>query len=523
MALRSTLVPKSQSGAALRPSARTGRVSGRRQSIDQPVASLFDGQSLPRPRPKSIAPRSKLVAAGRLVVVANRLPVNYAEGQAPAQWSRSTGGLVTAVESVMKLRSSVWVGWAGAAGRAIKPLKFDGIALRPVGLTAKEVEDFYHGMSNRTLWPLYHDAIRTPEFRRRWWHCYQEANRHFARAAISVAGRNDVIWVHDYHLQLVPRMIREARPKARIGFFMHIPFPPEELFAWLPWRTSIVRGLLGADVIGFQTAENAQNFSRLARRYAGAEGTDSELQSEGRRIRVGAFPISIDFDSFERLAAQRQVIELAESIRQRLDPDRTVILSVDRLDYTKGIEFRLHALEELFRQRRLSVQKCVFVQIAIPSREPLPDYAKIRTEIERTVGRINGQVSEPGRVAVHYFRRSVSREELVAYYLAADIMLVTPLRDGMNLVAKEYVACRRDHTGVLVLSEFAGAAKELRRALLINPRDIDGLASTLVQAVNLPAEDAKKRMAILRMKVRRHDVLHWAESFLDALSPPSAD
>jgi trehalose 6-phosphate synthase len=421
------------------------------------------------------------------------------------------------MEPVLRQRAGVWVGWTGSPGRAPRPFENEGLSIRPVALSSGEVERFYHGMSNRTFWPLYHDAIRTPEFHREWWRTYGEVNERYARAASRSASRHDLFWVHDYHLQLVPQMIRDRRPRQRIGFFLHIPFPPEELFAWLPWRTALLRGMLGADVVGFQTAENAQNFSRLARRYAGAQGTDTELEHEGRRIRVLSCPISIDFAEFNDLASRPEVQAEAQQIRARVGRKRRIILSVDRLDYTKGIDVRLYAVEEMFRRRRVSVDNAVFVQIAVPSREPVPDYAQMRSTIEETVGRINGEFSEPGRVAVHYFRRSVSRAQLVAYYLAADVMLVTPLRDGMNLVAKEYVACRRDNTGVLVLSEFAGAARELRRAILVNPRDVDGMVAAIDAALRMPRAEMTRRMAILRMQVRRHDVDFWANTFLQDL------
>jgi trehalose 6-phosphate synthase len=326
-------------------------------------------------------------------------------------------------------------------------------------------------------------------------------NRRFARAAARAARRGDAVWVHDYHLQLVPAMLRELKPDLRIGFFMHVPFPPEELFAWLPWRTDILRGLLGADLVGFQTQAAMQNFSRLARRYTTAVGTDSELEFGGRAVRCGSFPISIDFDAFDALARDPEVVRDAESIRQRLGARRKVVLSVDRLDYTK-----------------VSADRCVLVQIAVPTRDPLPDYARIRASVEHAVGRINGEHASPGRVAVHYFRRTLTRRELVAWYLAADVMLVTPLRDGMNLVAKEYVACRTDNSGVLVLSEFAGAARELRRAVLVNPRDLDGMVAAISHALKMDADEAAQNMSLLRSMVRRHDVRFWAESFLGALT-----
>ncbi len=454
----------------------------------------------------------------RLIIVANRLPVHRVGVGDGARWESSAGGLVTAMGPVLGRTEGTWVGWSGASGRTPRAFRNGHSAqIKPVSLSPAEVEGFYGGFSNRTLWPLYHDAIRTPEFKREWWWPYVDVNRRYARAAASVAKRGDMVWVHDYHLQLVPKLLREMRPDLRIGFFLHIPFPPEELFAWLPWRQQILEGLLGADVVGFQTYAGAQNFSRSARDLTSAEGTDTELEYQGRKVRVASFPISIDTAWFEHQAAG--AARAAQEIRERVGAKRKIMLCVDRLDYTKGIETRLRAFEEMLRRREMSVNRCVMVQIAVPSREDVPDYAQTRDRVEQLVGRINGEFSGPGRVAVHYFRRNLKREELVAYYRAADVMLVTPLRDGMNLVAKEYVACRVDNSGVLVLSEFAGAARELRRALLVNPRDLDGMASAFGAALTIPRADASHRMAILRTVVRRHDVHDWAEQFLGALEP----
>jgi alpha,alpha-trehalose-phosphate synthase [UDP-forming] len=371
-------------------------------------------------------------------------------------------------------------------------------------------------MSNSTFWPLYHDAIRPPEFRREWWWRYVEVNERFAKAAAAAAHPGDLIWVQDYHLQLVPKMIRALRDDVRIGFFLHIPFPPEELFAWLPWRVQILEGLLGADVVGFQTYQAAQNFSRAARAFTAAEGSDTLLTFEGRKVHAKSFPIAIDTRWFEQTAASEKVSRQAADIRRKVGK-RKILLCVDRLDYTKGIDHRLMAFEEMLRRGNVSVDDCMLMQIAVPSRERVADYAELRTRIEQMVGRINGEYSGPGQIAVHYFRRNLQREELVAYYRAADVMVVTPLRDGMNLVAKEYVATRVDGSGVLVLSEFAGAARELRRALLVNPRDEEGMASTMEAALSLPEDEARQRMAFLRTMVRRHDVFEWASQFVEAL------
>ncbi|MCC6675548.1 MAG: trehalose-6-phosphate synthase [Phycisphaerales bacterium] len=452
----------------------------------------------------------------RLVAVANRLPVHRVGGIYP-RWVTSPGGLVTALAPIVRKTGGAWVGWDGSTERKASPFTHDGIAIRPVSITESEVESFYNKFSNQTLWPLYHDAIRTPIFDRKTWRPYVEVNSRFARAAARTAQPGDWVWVHDYHLQLVPAMIRQIRPDVKIGFFLHIPFPPEELFAWLPWRKQILQGLLGADLVGFQTYAAVRNFSRLARDFTTAEGTDTALEYEGRTVAVNAFPISIDFKSFEDVARSRESSEAGALIRQRVGVGRKILLCVDRLDYTKGIDARLQAYELLLNSGRVSVDDAVLVQIAVPSRERVFEYADLRQEIDRMVGRINGDHSVPGRVAVHYFRRNFSREELIAYYRAADIMVVTPLRDGMNLVAKEYIASRVDSTGVLILSEFAGAARELRRAVLVNPRDVEGLAEAMVTAIRTPVKEARHNMNILRMQVRRHDVFEWADQFLRAL------
>jgi trehalose 6-phosphate synthase len=452
-----------------------------------------------------------------LIVLANRLPVQRGTS---GSWERSPGGLVSALKPVLESRPSTWIGWAGVSGRhAPRATTHDDIRIHPISIRRGEVDGFYHGLSNSTLWPLYHDAVRTPVFNLDWWDPYVAVNKRFALAADRAARRGDIVWIHDFHLQLVPQILRARRPDLRIGFFMHIPFPPEELFAWLPWRRAILDGLLGSDVVGFQTQSDAQNFSRAARRFTDGEGTDTLLHVNGREIRVGAFPISIDFAEIENLARADRTEKRAAEIRQRLIPTRKVLLAVDRLDYTKGIESRLLAYESLLKSGQLHVDRCVLVQIAVPSREHVPDYMRTRTTIEQLVGRINGEFSEPGRVAVHYFRRSIPRDELAAYFRAADVMIVTPLRDGMNLVAKEFVAARTDGGGVLVLSEFAGAARELRRALLVNPRDIPGVAAVIMDAVNMPHIELRQRMAILRMVVRRHDVYEWAQKFLEAVDP----
>jgi trehalose 6-phosphate synthase len=459
------------------------------------------------------------------VVVANRLPVDLErEPDGTENWKRSPGGLVTALEPMLRSRSGAWVGWPGLADAEAEPFEEDGLQLHPVTLSADDVEDYYEGFSNSTLWPLYHDVVMPPAYHRHWWQAYVRVNERFADATAEVAADGATVWVQDYQLQLLPGMLREMRPDLRIGFFLHIPFPPSELFIQLPWRERIVKGLLGADLVGFHTPGGARNFRALALRLGGATAGKErgEVGVDGRLVRLGAFPISIDSRSLDELSREPEVIERAKELRQELGDPRRVVLGVDRLDYTKGIDVRLHAFEELLDDGQVG-DDIVFVQIATPSRERVDHYVRLRAEIEQTVGRINGEHGSVGHPPVHYLHQSLPRTELTAFYLAADVMLVTPLRDGMNLVAKEYVACRHDEGGVLVLSEFTGAARELTSALLVNPYDTDGVKSAVVQALDMPAAEARKRMKSLRRQVLRNDVDAWARSFLDALGMPAPE
>jgi len=330
-----------------------------------------------------------------------------------------------------------------------------------------------------------------------------------------------MVWVQDYHLQLVPAMLREIRPDLRIGFFMHIPFPPAELFMQLPRRAELLRGILGADLVGFQTRFGAENFIRLAGRLLNLTTTGAQLAVDGRIVRAQAFPISIDVDEMESLGRDRDVIARAKKLREDLGGPDKVILGVDRLDYTKGIEHRLKAYRELLTAGRIKVQDTVMVQVAVPSRERVEHYKILKDKVEREVGRINGEFGRVGVPAVHYLNQSFDRAEVAALYLAADVMAVTPLRDGMNLVAKEYIAARVDNGGALLLSEFTGAAAELPESYLINPHDLDGLKDTLVRALEAPAAESRARMRAMRRHIRGHDVRAWARSYLRALEHPA--
>src|SRR3954449_99490 len=460
------------------------------------------------------------VKKAELVIVANRLPVDRVENPDGSEgWRRSPGGLVTAIEPVMRTSEGAWIGWAGGADDPHHPFVDDGLSLVPVPLSAQEVEEFYEGFSNGTLWPLYHDVVAKPAFHREWWDAYVRVNRRFAEMAAEVAAEGATVWVHDYQMQLVPAMLRELRPDLRIGFFLHIPFPPAELFQQLPWRRQLLEGLLGADVVGFQRPGASQNFVRLVRQRVGHK-THRELVylPDGRTVQAGAFPISIDTPGLEQLARSQPVADRAAEIREELGNPKTLLLGIDRLDYTKGIFSRLRAFGELIADEQVSLEDAVFVQVATPSRERVEQYRRLRDDIDRLVGRLNGDLGRLGRPAISYLHNSFPREEMAALYRAADIMVVTPLRDGMNLVAKEYVACRYDDKGALVLSEFAGAADELRQAYMVNPYDINGMKDAIVTAMRADRKDLARRMKAMRRTVAEHDVKDWARRFLDVLS-----
>jgi alpha,alpha-trehalose-phosphate synthase [UDP-forming] len=466
------------------------------------------------------------VGQASFVVVANRLPVEgYTDQEGSLSWRVSPGGLVAALGPVMARDRGTWVGWSGAADEALDPFQAEGMRLVPITLTADDVRDYYEGFCNATLWPLYHDVTAVPLFDRHWWEAYREVNRRFADVVALEAARAAVVWVQDYQLQLVPALPRAQRPDLRIGFFNHIPFPGYEIYSRLPWRRQVVEGLLGADLIGFQRGDDAANFLRASRKLTGVTTHGSVIGSRPgagphereRQVRAASFPISIDSAGLEALSLQEATQTRARQLRSALGNPEVVLLGVDRLDYTKGILHRLRAYGELLDEGRLDLASAIMVQVASPSRDRVEEYQRLREEIEGVVGRINGDHSSIGRTAIRYLHQSFPKEEMAALYLAADVMLVTPLRDGMNLVAKEYVACNFDLRGRLVLSEFTGAAEELRNAYLVNPYDIDGTKATILEAVGASTGEAARRMRPLRRRVKEFDVYHWANTFLAAL------
>jgi trehalose 6-phosphate synthase len=467
------------------------------------------------PSPAAAGPATQEAFHG-LVVVANRLPVQRTE--ADAEWETSPGGLVRALMGTLRQGGGAWVGWAGSIGDAPSPFEHEGVRLLPLSLDEAEYEGFYEGFSNEALWPLYHDGIRPSTFDPAWWDTYVSVNQRFAEAASRAAAPGGLVWVHDYQLQLVPAMLRELRPDVRIGYFLHIPFPPAELFSRLPWREQVLEGILGADIIGFQRQVAVENFAASASRLLDVAADLPVMKLGPRKTHVGAFPISIDVEEFDTLARMPETVEQAWKLRNRMGSPKHVLLGVDRLDYTKGIVERLRAFERLLEEGRVSPRDTVMVQLAVPTRGRLEHYAEERRQVEQLVGSINGQFGRIGYPIVHYLHQSLSLEELVPLYQAADVMVVTPLGDGMNLVAKEFAASRIDGMGVLVLSEFAGAADELTDALLVNPHDQAALADTLMAALEMSTEEARARMAAIRATVEASDVRRWAASFLALLN-----
>ena len=485
--------------------------------------------------PTSSAPASRIGGEAHeqhdVVIAANRLPVRL-DGE--GGWALSPGGLVTAMTAVMEGRDAVWIGWdgglAGEDEEDAPPARFGDMALRAVSLSETDYGDYYEGFSNGTLWPLYHNGLLSTRFRRSWWAAYRRVNEQFANAAIEATAPDGTLWIHDYHLQLVPAFVRAARPDIRIGLFLHTPFPPSQLLMRLPWREEITDGLLATDVIGFQTPTDARNFLALAHRMGRTDETMpvdpvTEIKVEGRRVAVGSFPISVDVDRIDRLVRDPATIAAAEAFRAELGSPKHLLLGVDRLDYTKGIDARLKAFRELLRDGAIDPDDVAFVQVATPSRDDVRGYSSTRTEIEQLVGAINGDFAQLGKPVLHYLHQNLPFEKLVELFVAADVMLVTPFEDGMNLVAKEYIACRTDGTGVLVLSEFAGTAVELHQALLCNPFDTAGTKRVIETALHLPVEEQRQRVRAMRAHLWSNTVHDWAEGFfrhLDDVHPRPA-
>ncbi len=465
--------------------------------------------------------------ARRLVVVSNRLPVRAERDAGGWRIVPGAGGLVTALAPLLRDRGGMWIGWTGTdedhpeVRAAVEESAEAGYTLRTVPLDAGDVALYYRGFANEVLWPLFHDLAARCVFEPAYWERYRAVNERFAATVARATEPDDFVWVQDYHLLGLAGALRRAGVERDLGLFLHIPFPPPDIFLKLPWRRELVEELLAFDLIGFQTVRDRANFVQCVRallrdgRVVG-RGQVVRLAVGGRMVRVGAFPISIDFREFARGAASSDVAREAWYLHERL-PDRTIVLGVDRLDYTKGIPERIRAIELALERHPELHGRVTFVQVAVPSRADVPEYDALKRRIDELVGRVNGRFTRTGWTPIHYLYRSLSRPELLAHYRAAEVALVTPLKDGMNLVAKEYCAADVDRRGALILSEFAGAAPQLARgALLVNPHDVAGVAGAIREAVEMPAGERRERMDAMRAQIRRHDIHRWADTYLMA-------
>lgn len=427
---------------------------------------------------------------------------------------------MTALDPMLRARGGVWV--SAQESDAHSEIPVEGPELdydtRAVRLSRQRQQAFYSGVSNAILWPLLHSFPTTTRVGEAPWEEYVRGNRAFVEEVIAASGPRDVIWVHDYHLMLMPAMLRRKRKKARIGWFCHVPWPSPDLFEILPWRRDVIDGLLGADVLGFHTEVYAQNFLECVERLTdvGVDHARRIVRHHDRTTRVIAAPIGIPVEQLTSLAADPEVRNRAEELKRRVG-GRRILLGVDRLDYTKGIPERILAYERFLRASRSARTDFVLVQVMVPSRTAVEAYAALKAEIDRMVGSVNGRFAATGNVPIHYLYRNLDPTTLFAHYRAADLALVTPLRDGMNLVAQEYVASRVDEDGALVLSEFAGAAEYLREAFLVNPYDIGAIAAAVKTALSLDRRKLKQRMRSMRAEVLRLDVHHWADGYLSAL------
>lgn len=459
---------------------------------------------------------------GRLIVVSNRLPVTLEQHDGEAIARPSGGGLVTALLPVLRENGGAWIGWSGgedvATDGLLRRSAGPNCSFEPISLTAQEQACFYRGCCNEIIWPLFHDLPSRCDFDPAYWESYGAVNEKFADVVERIWRPGDFVWVHDYHLMAMADCLRARGLRHRVGYFHHIPFPHADILEKFPWCHDLLRGLLQFNVIGFQTVRDRRNFTASVRRclhdvHVRAIGANLLVRSGEQFATVGAYPISIDHEEFASAASAPSTAAAAQQIRHDLGGTR-VVLGVDRLDYTKGILQRLDAFAMLLALHPDLRGRVSLLQVVVPSREEIGEYQQLKLAIERRVSQINGEYATPGWVPVHYLYRNLRRTELVSFYRAADIALVTPLKDGMNLVAKEFCACRVDGHGVLILSEFAGAAAELKGgALLVNPYDVHGVVGAVHFALRMSAEEQRTRMRTMQEIIRDHDVFAWARSF----------
>ena len=474
----------------------------------------------------------------KTIIISNRLPVQLQISDGGMTAIPSVGGLATGMKSVHDGKNSLWIGWSGLTEEdtpeALVPAIDKALAEQgcsQVSLTKEEVDGFYFGFSNRTIWPLFHYFLEYTEFELSFWEIYRQVNQKFADAILAQSGPDDIIWVHDYQLMLVPQMVKEKNPSATIGFFLHIPFPSYEIFRTMPWREEVLQGLLGADLIGFHTYDYERHFLSSVRRLLSLDVHFNDIYQDNRIIKVDSFPMGIDYKRFHQAALASNALpeEERSDFQKKLDdhkaaaPGTKLILSIDRLDYSKGIAKRINAFEYFLRKYPEYKEKARLIILAVPSRSNVPQYMLLKKEIDELVGRINGELSTVNWTPIWYFYRSMPFENLIDLYTSCDIAWLTPLRDGMNLVAKEYIATRTDKTGVLILSEMAGSAYEMNEALLINPNNFEQQADTLKRAIEMPDEEQMARNMFLQKRLERYNVEVWAKEFMSVLRSQKND
>jgi trehalose 6-phosphate synthase/phosphatase len=460
----------------------------------------------------------------RLIIVSNRLPVKVTKRKSRLVFQSTIGGLATGLASFYKNQDGVWIGWPGlSAERLTKSGKAEVRSelakedCHPVFLTRNEIENYYYGFSNRTIWPLFHYFTQHTRYDNGLWRAYKRVNETFCSAVLEIANPKDTIWVHDYHLMLLPQLLREELPKAAIGFFLHIPFPSFEVFRLLPWREELLHGLLGADLIGFHTYDYVQHFLYSVRALMGYENSFGQINTEDYAVKTDAFPMGIDYQEFSEMRHNKAVERETKRIRKKVG-DRKIILSADRLDYTKGIPQRLEAFDRFLEKNPEYKGKITLILLAVPSRTKVVQYRRLKQLLDELAGRINGKHGTIDWMPIWYLYRTLPFHALVALYRVADIALVTPLRDGMNLMAKEYVATKGDDPGVLILSEMAGASKELGEAIVVNPNNGREVAKALKTALTMPESEQIEHNRAMQNRIKRYNVERWAIDFMDSLA-----
>lgn len=460
-------------------------------------------------------------SGSKIVLMSNREPYMHERGKRGIKCKVPNGGLVTALDPVMQATKGTWIAWgSGSAdmevsdqvGKVMVPPDCPKYTLRRIWLSTKEVADYYYGFCNRVIWPVCHMFQENAQFDRDYWETYKKVNDKFSAAAVDEMNDGDNLWIQDVHYCLVPARVREKMPHANIALFWHIPFPAVEAFSCIPWRNELIRGLLGADLLGFHTNTYSVNFLNAVRKEVpDAIVTDSAIELGGHVTRVRTFPIGIDYQSYRALGEAETIRKRAARMRKKLDIDH-ILLGVDRLDYTKGILNRFLAFERFLELNPRYQGKASFIQVASPTRSIITEYREMKRQIEETVGRVNGRFQQPNWTPIIYMNRHIPGDELLVLYEVADVAMITPVVDGMNLVVKEYVTVN-EH-GVVILSEFAGASEEMREALIVNPYDVDMSAAAILKALTMTQEERQRHIRSLRAVVREHDVFWWLNTFM---------